>query len=138
LINDLRGRRCSSIRRFQHRIGDQPSSEFGPLELGWADGRFTTLDANADWTLDIAARAWSDPFADVPADERLRITMEMGVWEPSPPSDELTPLIGRTVTALEPILNEVGEFARLEITFGDIGLTAAVESGNLMVSVRRP
>lgn len=136
MIEDLHGRRCTSIRRFQHRIGDHPSGEFGPLELGWSDGRFTTLDVNADWTLDVAARAWVDPFASISAAERLRVAEDVGVWVLSPHSDELDQVIGCTVTAVEPILNEIGELAGVEIIFGDLDLVATSESGNLTVSVR--
>ncbi|MFC4784023.1 hypothetical protein ACT8ZV_06085 [Nocardioides sp. MAHUQ-72] len=121
----------------QHRFADSIPSESGPIELGWSDGTFTTLDANADWTLDLTSKPWTDPYAGAGADERQELADEVGLWEPTTATGDLNILVGRSVTSVGPILNEAGELSGLELAFGDWLLLAAVEAGNLAVHVSR-
>jgi hypothetical protein len=135
MIDSLQGRTCASVRRVQHRLRGQPHGEPGALELDWGGGEYTTLDVNADWTLDVAFRSWTDPFADASVEERQRLSGDVGLWDTAEPGDDLLALVGRTVTAVQPLLNEVGELTGLEISFAETRVVARVESGGLEVRV---
>lgn len=136
MIENLLGSRCISARRLQHRFADHSAGKLGPLELGWANGEFTTLDANADWTLDVSFRPWIDPFKRASDKDRQRLSFELGLWEAVDLPEELHALIGRTVTDVRPIMNEVGELSGLEIEFGGgLHLHAKTYEGDLVINV---
>lgn len=113
----------------------QAPSEFGPIEFAWDDGQFTTLDANSDWTLELSAQPWSDPFANAPTDERHRLAAEVGLWEPAALPSDLQKVVGRTASAVEPMLNEVGELVGVRIGFSDVVVSVSVADGNVVVTV---
>ena len=129
------GRHCTSVKRWQHRIEGHEASDFGPLEFGWSGGEFTTLDVKGDWTLELSLQPWSDPFATATAEYRAALAKEVGLWEPMPLSEEFHKVMGSIVTAVDPLLNEMGELTGLKITFGDVVVLAKSYEGNLLVSV---
>lgn len=136
MIATLVGRRCTSVRRFRHRyLGEEPS-EFGPVEFGWSDGRYTTIDADSDWTMELTEARWQDPYAETSAEQREELAAEVGLWEPAPLEDDLASVIRREVSATEVDLNEVDDISALHIAFGDVIVSARLYGGNLYVSVR--
>lgn len=116
-------------------VPGRPLERGRAVELGWSDGTFTTLDATADWTLDLTSQPWTDPYAGAGAVERQELADEVGLWEPTTATGDLNSLVGRSVTSVDPILNEAGELSGLELGFGDVTLLAVVEAGNLVVHV---
>ena len=133
LIGGLPGRRCISILRFQHQIEGLSTSDAGAVEFAWDDGTHLTLDANADWTLDISAQQWLDPFAPVSVSQRAQLAMEVGVWERASIGADLSRLIGQVVTSTAPEFNEVGELTGLTVAFDDMSVSARVVGGKLAV-----
>jgi hypothetical protein len=130
------GLECTSIRRVHLVISGGPPSHFGPLELGWEDGTFRTLDVNPDWTLDVADHRWTDPYASASVSERAHLQAEIGVWSPGIVDDELHAVEGRRLTAFHPQCNEVNEVIGVFLEFGEVVLDAHMFAGNLSVSVR--
>jgi hypothetical protein len=135
LIDELTGRRCTTIRRFRHRLADQAPTETGPIELTWDDGTLLTLDAKADWSLDLSSRPWIDSYASASESEREALAREVGLWHEAPIPSTLGRLVGQAVTSTTPEFNEVGELAGLHLAFETLVVRARVVSGELSVEV---
>ncbi len=135
MIDTLPGRRCTCIRRFQHRLADQPPSETGPIEFTWDDGTRLTMDANTDWTLDLSSRPWTDPYPSVSESERKALAQEVGLWQEAPIPSALGRLVGQVVTSAAPELNEVGELTGLSLAFETQVVGARVLGGEVTVEV---
>ena len=135
MIDTLPGRRCTSIRRFQHRLADHPPSETGPIEFSWEDGTRLTLDTNADWTLAMSGQPWADPYAGATERERKVLAQEVGLWQEALIPSALSRLVGQTVTSTVPEFNEVGDFTGLSVAFENQVVRARVFGGELAVEV---
>ncbi|MCL3862103.1 hypothetical protein [Actinotalea sp. K2] len=133
MIDTLPGRRCASIRCFQHRLAGHPTSESGPIEFGWADGTWLTLDANADWTLALSTQPWVDPYAGVSVAEREALAQEVGLWHQAPAPIALRRLVGQSVASVLPEFNEVGELVGLKLAFEAQVVAARVVGGEVVV-----
>ncbi|GAB78178.1 hypothetical protein [Austwickia chelonae] len=135
MIDALPGRSCASIRRFQHRFADHPPSEPGPIEFTWDDGTRLTLDANADWTLNLSSKPWADPYADASELERNALAQEVGLWEAALIPIAMSRLIGQAVTSAAPEFNEFGELTGLSVAFEEQVVGVRVVGGELIVRV---
>ena len=135
---NLIGRRCTSVKRFQHRFAGQDPSEPAPIEFTWDDGTTTTLDANADWTLDLSTRPWDDPLKNVTGFQRVELADEVGLWEPAPPWDALSRVVGQSVSAAEVELDDVGELTGIRFVFEDVVVRGRVVEGDLTVELIEP
>lgn len=137
MIDSLPGRRCASIRCFQHVLAGEPST-VGPIEFLWADGTWLTLDTNTDWTLDLSTQPWRDPYGAATGGEREVLAQEVGLWRQASTPGALSRLIGQVVTSAMPELNGVGELAGLRVVFETQVVAARVLGGNLVVEVAAP
>lgn len=135
MIDELLGRRCTSIRRFQHRLAGHPPSETGPVEFLWDDGTYLSLDANTDWTLNLSSSPWADPLESLAEGRRQALAQEVGLWEEAAIPNNLTQLIGQAVISADPELNEVGELTGLRLGFEAEVVAARVLSGKLAIEV---
>lgn len=135
MISTLVGRRCVSLRRFRHRFAGEAPSDFGPVEFGWEDGKFTTVDVTAEWTLDVSEGTWTDPFEGASREKRDELAAEVGLWEPAPLESNLSQVLGRTVWAADTERNAVEDISGIRLTFEGLIVKARVENGNLDVTV---
>lgn len=137
MLAEFVGRTCSSVRNVRYHFRDTPVEDVGAVEIGWADGGFTTLDVNSDWTLRLDERPWADPLANVAPLEREAVVFEIGSWELAPASADLCQIVGRTLTRWRPCFDEMGDMTGMDLTFGDLTLGARMWAGEMTARVTR-
>lgn len=129
----LTGRVCTGIRSFRNTLD---SADVGPLEIAWCDGGYTSIDVNADWTLNVSDGAWLDPYAKATEEESEKLAREVGLWEPVR-DERLVGISGLAVSATTFEANEVGEIQGIKVEFNEIVLVARVFGGDLCSTLER-
>ncbi|KQY43769.1 hypothetical protein ASD18_15505 [Cellulomonas sp. Root137] len=126
-----------SVRRAHHQFAGDVPSTFGPIEFGWADGDVTTFDVRSDWTLEVVATPWFDPYADADEVRRAELAVEVGLWNPSTPSlaDPLRAVVGQSIGHVEPIFDQVADLTGVEVTFEATTVLATMYGGQLVIQV---
>lgn len=139
MTSEIVGRRCVSVRLFRHRFAGEITGDRGPIEFGWADGGFTTVDTRLDFSLRICDGPWEDPFAGTPPDRLREIAVELGLWESFPVPDDLQRVVGRVASSAELKFTRDGELDALVVFFGDLRVEArsSNEDGEVAVETTR-
>ncbi|MCR6705323.1 MAG: hypothetical protein NVV66_11715 [Cellulomonas sp.] len=136
MIDELPGHRCEMVRIVSHRMPGENARDVVALEFAWDDSTVLTIDVNADWTLCLSRTRWVEPFPGATAAER-ELFPDLGIWEVDDAPVGPASIVGRTVTAAEPMFNEVGEFSGITILLEGVSVRAFSFGGDLQVELGR-
>ncbi|WP_285472765.1 hypothetical protein [Actinoplanes sp. NBRC 101535] len=106
----------AKVERWSWRqIGEPENPSAGPVHLLFADGSGILIDGRSDWSLEMTETTREDDAWRA----RFDYDVEGSRWSVRDASREspFLPVLGRRLTSLEPIHNEVGEVTGLRLDF---------------------
>ena len=130
----IEGLRCVAATRLVHQVRGLAPTVGNALEVNWEDGEVRLLDVRTDLTLLVSSSPWRDPYAGCTEAQRAVLADEVGLWTrvPVDDADVLAPILGATVTSVEPVFDEVHDLAGIRVFFGSCVLSATVITDGLL------